>query len=571
MTLAAAASGAVTGANVRISTDNAIPIQSAIDALPTIGGTVYFPFGGTYTSGSSSYVGNYYIGTGLTVSQPGIKLVGECGEPGNSGNNVNASNCSTLIADKSLVMLTVQAGSGSLHSGLTVEDLGFEDVSTNGDQVTGGLHLVQVYDFNLTSVRIQRITTGYGIQFDGGSDATQFGVVVSPSIANTKIPIQTKSNTSEINFFGGNVGCQTLGGSPTQITGSIGMDLGSTSGNTGNPSAGEWGVYGTHILDCATGVSMKDVSVLQWYGVAEITIGTKVGTGFLIDSDTHNSGGNYIGGSISNFSTGIQVQGSNTFNTIIGASVSNNGTGVFLTGSSVRTKILGSLDFGNTTPLSIDSSVLPSTLIMANADYTLSSGKVGSQIPVDLTIPSTTPSGAPPSGSRRLYVDSSSGHLSALTSGSATVDLEAGLLNYQKAAANITGNSSDQTVYTFSLPSIPAGKGIRVKVWWTCSTCTGANKTFKWQFGSTVTPYAAITAASSNLAYSVVTIFNDPGSQTAQTMFIDTLLIGATNVTFGLTSNPAQNTSGAQSVTFLFNAGNTETITPKGFAVEAVE
>ena len=97
------------------------------------------------------------------------------------------------------------------------------------------------------------------------------------------------------------------------------------------------------------------------------------------------------------------------------------------------------------------------------------------------------------------------------------------------------------------------------------------NKTFKWQFGSTVTAYAAITPVSSNLAYSIVTILNDPGSQTSQTMFLDTLVVGSANPTFGLTSNPAQNTSGAQSLTFLFNAANTETITPKGFVVEAIE
>lgn len=42
-------------------------------------------------------------------------------------------------------------------------------------------------------------------------------------------------------------------------------------------------------------------------------------------------------------------------------------------------------------------------------------------------------------------------------------------------------------------------------------------------------------------------------------------------VVAGLTSNPAQDTTTSQAVTFLFNAANTQTITPLGFIVEAIQ
>jgi hypothetical protein len=573
VTLATSASQAVSSANVRISTDNTAAIQNAINALPVTGGTLYVPYGGT---------GNYYIasplstGSALTISRAGVRMIGQCGEPGNQGNNVIASNCATFVSDVPGVMLAVAASSGTLRSGLYIQDIGFEDVSTNGNQVTGAIHLTATDEFNLTNLRIQRITAGYGIQFDGGSDSTQFGVVINPAIANTKMPVQTKLDTSEINFFGGNVGCETIGGSPTQIAGSIGFDLGSTSGNTGSPSAGKWGVFGTHILDCQTAVSMKDVSVLQWYGVAEITHGTKVGTGFLVDSDPGAGGGSLIGGSISNFGTGVQIQG-NVFDTVISASITNNGTGVKLTGSSTRTKILGTVPDtttpqGNTTALSIDTGILPSTLVTANGNYVLASGgTLGSQIPTDITIPQESTPSVPAVGSRRLYTDSASGHLSSLANSGASIDLEAGLLNYQKATANVNGNGTDKTVYTFTVPPIPAGKGIRARVFWTCVACTTAAKTFRWQFGGVNSSYVSVTQGNSNLSYTEVRIFNDPGSQAAQTLFGDAITVGVGLAAVGIVANLSVSTATSQSLTFVYNGSTGENIAPKGFVVESIQ
>lgn len=196
--------------------------------------------------------------------------------------------------------------------------------------------------------------------------------------------------------------------------------------------------------------------------------------------------------------------------------------------------------------------------------------------PRDLTIPSESAPPVPAAGSRRLYVDSGTGKnndLSVERSDGTIIDLEGGLLSYQKATgSSIQGNGLDQTVYSFSIPAIPAGKGIRAKVFWQCTIgCSSGNKIFSWQFGATKTSYAAYTTNLANLAYAEVNIFNDPGSQTQQTMFGDAITLGASFVASGIISTPGETTTGAVSLTFLFKAPSSETIFPKGFTVEAIQ
>ena len=69
-------------------------------------------------------------------------------------------------------------------------------------------------------------------------------------------------------------------------------------------------------------------------------------------------------------------------------------------------------------------------------------------------------------------------------------------------------------------------------------------------------------------SYTEVRIFNNSGSQTTNTMFGDAITVGTTISVAGTISSPGQNTSGAQSLTFLYTG--TDTITPKGFIVEAI-
>jgi hypothetical protein len=127
-------------------------------------------------------------------------------------------------------------------------------------------------------------------------------------------------------------------------------------------------------------------------------------------------------------------------------------------------------------------------------------------------------------------------------------------------------------MYTFSIPAatMGSGKGVRFKVRWKCSTCTSANKIYKWVFGGTTLSYAAVSATSTSLNYTSIDIYNNPGSTTAQTMTDDMLFNGGSNVT-GLSGTAAENTANAITVNFVANAAATETFTPIIFTGELIQ
>jgi len=517
-------------------TDDSTAINSAIAACPTNGCTVYFPSSATYK-----------ITGGLTVSPTikGLKLVGECGAPG-----VNTpETCSHLVTTQNgIVMLTVGTAHTASHSGLLIQDLGFQDNSTTG--IAGAIDLVNTDNFNLTNVNCRDIVAGFCVLFDGSgtgdTDFTQFGVVINLTAVNVKFPIQTNYQASEVNLYGGNLHCN-------DIANSIGMDLGKTNHSSGlpYPTGGEWGIFGTHIQDCATGISMFNSSNLNYYGIMEQTGGGgSTGDGIVIDSNLPEKGQkSIIAGSIDEFSRGVVLQGY-AQDTRLLANISNTTTPVVTSTSPVAT--------------------LPSTLILTPVTYPAGSGgsAIGVQIP-DLTIPEESTPTAPATASRRIYVDAGIGaqdDLKVLRSDGSVADLESSLLNYQPAASPVTG--TNQTVFTFSVPYIPAGKGIRTKVFWQCTTCNPLNsKTFSWKFGgASAVAYTSFMGNNGALAYTEVRIVNNSGTQSTNTMFADGITVGTAVVVAGTLSSPAQSTNAPQSLTFLFSGS--DTITPQGFIVE---
>lgn len=521
-------------------TDDTAAIQAALDACPENGCTIYFPSGATYLISAG-----LQTKTSPTVTQ-GIKLLGECAVTGTHSPTNAAETCSHMVTPTgnvtAFVMLTVGA-STKKNRGLVIQDLGFRDRSAN-NAVTGAIHLIDSEEFNLSNVHCRGISSGYWLQFDGGQngDFTQFGVVVNLSVGNTKFPVQTNFQASEISFFGGNLSCN-------DIAGSIGMDLGKTNhvSGTSYQTGGEWGVFGTHIFNCATGISMFNSSNMNYYGIMEQTTNGATGDGIVIDGDIDGKPlKSIIAGSVNNFSRGV----------ILGDKAANN-------------RILANIS-NTSTPIVTTSNSLPSALILTPVNYAAGSGgtAIGTHIPTDITMQAEAKPLAPSAtGSRRIYVDSTSGDLSVEKMDAMVVDLESTLLNYQAALAGISG--TNQTVYTFSVPSIPAGKGIRARVYWQCTTCTVSNKPFSWQFGSAAAvAYTAYIGSLTALAYTEVRIFNNSGTQSTNTMFADAITVGATGQAAGTISSPNQNTSGAQSLTFLYTGS--DTITPKGFIVEAI-
>jgi Pectate lyase superfamily protein len=363
------------GAVADSTTDNAAAIQNAINACPlssatmtSAGCTVFFPYSGT---------GNYLIKSSIKVNtggtlQDGVRLVGECTALGSGSLRPSSSpaplTCSTIVANSSFTstdaMLVVGSATVKTH-GFVLQDLGFSDTSANNSAVPGAIHIVEIEDFNLVNPRCVNLAAsppnGYCMQFDGGSDFTQFGTVITPSVERVRYPIITNGNTSEVNVYGGELDCSGPSGNP--ISGSIGLNLGATHNPPAMGSNGEWGIYGTHVLNCATGLSGFQANVLQWYGIAEIPTGVtttnNVGISLTGSGSAGNGGGGTIAGSINNYNTGVQLVLTTPATSAppdvrITASITPNGT--------------------NGVALSIDPTVIGSTLILTPENY---SGGVG--------------------------------------------------------------------------------------------------------------------------------------------------------------------------------------------------
>jgi hypothetical protein len=77
--------------------------------------------------------------------------------------------------------------------------------------------------------------------------------------------------------------------------------------------------------------------------------------------------------------------------------------------------------------------------------------------------------------------------------------------------------------------------------------------------------------STTNPNFAGVRICNDPGVQNAQTILADPLFIGASGNNAGGYATSAVNTSGSQTLAFIFNAAATEAFTGKGFLVERIQ
>jgi hypothetical protein len=142
------------------------------------------------------------------------------------------------------------------------------------------------------------------------------------------------------------------------------------------------------------------------------------------------------------------------------------------------------------------------------------------------------------------------------------------LLNPQDTLGNITGNGTDQTVYTFTIPAntIQAGKGLRL-------TFGAANNnavavTYKFTLGTT-TALTLTTAAASQGNTAVIEIFNNAGVQTAQ-VWTERFFDGATILSNNFVTS-AENMANALTLKVTANEVNPNTITPRKWIVELIQ
>lgn len=377
------------------TTDDTTAIKNAIAACPsspTTGCTVFFPDDpGSYLVSSST--GN----AALTVSTPNVVLKGECAPAQSPYTACSQLLASSVTATYPILYVTPPTGSNTLN-GFRIQDLGFQDRSSSHN-LAGAVQLNFVDGFVLDDVYCDNFAAGYCMQFDGsspgGSGFTQFGTLLNPYTTNVKFPIQTDGLTSSVNLFGGELNCATLNASSVP-SGTIGMDIGATyPGTSTNPNVGgEWGAWGTHILNCATGISLKDTAAFSDYAAIENTVTSVSGSdAVVIDGSVsgtstnppNHTGGTTISGSISGYPNGLKMTSN------------SHKARILFDWSAVTSPIDSTSDF---TTIAIPSSVILSPSIGGGTS------QVGAQIPTDLTFTGEAAPSASLSGAGRVYFDS---------------------------------------------------------------------------------------------------------------------------------------------------------------------
>lgn len=152
------------------------------------------------------------------------------------------------------------------------------------------------------------------------------------------------------------------------------------------------------------------------------------------------------------------------------------------------------------------------------------------------------------------------------------------LLNWQGPLGAITGNGSDQAIYSWTLPAntLGAGKGLRVTFCYIHST--GLNSvSYRMRFGGTdLETFSYSPANNTSVDFFQYWIFNNPNSTSAQTFCRPSIVNYSgepanSQAAFASTGTAAINTTVDQPITYTFNVASTDAITPKFWSVELVQ
>jgi len=141
----------------------------------------------------------------------------------------------------------------------------------------------------------------------------------------------------------------------------------------------------------------------------------------------------------------------------------------------------------------------------------------------------------------------------------------------QGNTAQLTGNSSDQTIFSATLPagSFALGQAVRCSARWTHSS-TSTAVTYKWTLGSTAFAYGSLTSGSQNFT-SDIEIFT-LSSLSSQILNLSPI-IGGTTILAGPSNNnsAAENLANASSLKFTFNMPNTDWVKGSTFYCETLQ
>jgi hypothetical protein len=143
-------------------------------------------------------------------------------------------------------------------------------------------------------------------------------------------------------------------------------------------------------------------------------------------------------------------------------------------------------------------------------------------------------------------------------------------LDYQKAATAITGDSTDHTLYSYTMPAgtLPAGRCVRIKAQF---QHTGSvSVTYKVFFGATAT--ASVASTSTSMAQMVEEVCNDPAGTSSQQGGGAQLQTGSSFGTLsGITTASEATATNAVVIKVTFNVAGTDQVTPKMWMVEVVK
>jgi hypothetical protein len=155
---------------------------------------------------------------------------------------------------------------------------------------------------------------------------------------------------------------------------------------------------------------------------------------------------------------------------------------------------------------------------------------------------------------------------STMTAGNVMLTRPSPLLYEEGPTAALSGDSTDRTIYTYTIPAntLAPGRGLRVKVWVNHNSGSG-DVTYKILFGASA--YAADSVPAVGQKFTEVTVFNNPAVQNAQ---------HGSSFSTGIVTGPyspimsQEDTSGPVVIRATFNAAGTEQVTGGEFVVELV-
>ena len=141
----------------------------------------------------------------------------------------------------------------------------------------------------------------------------------------------------------------------------------------------------------------------------------------------------------------------------------------------------------------------------------------------------------------------------------------------QGATSTLTGNSTDQTIYTATLPAgtFTVGGGAHCYAKWTHPTASGAI-TYKWTLGTTTWAYGAYTSSSQNLSadLEVLTI----SSLSSQSANLSPVIAGTAIGIGGSYGNAgSENLANADTIKLTFNGGSSDQVKGATFYCQTVQ